>query len=353
MAMVRDFHIGSRRIGPGHPVYVVAEMSANHNQDLKTAIKIVEAAKRAGADAVKTQTYTADSLTIPEAQGGAEACAGTIWDKIGLYELYSRAFTPPEWQAKIQKAAQDLGIDFISAAFSAKDVDLLERLEVPVHKIASFEVVDLPLIEKMASTGKPLIISTGMATSEEIEEAVETAYGAGAIEIALLKCTSAYPAETLEMNLLTIPDMMNRFGVPVGLSDHSMNLEIPIAAVGLGACIIEKHLTLSRSTKGPDSEFSQEPNEFARMVEGVRIAESSIGKVHYGPGKREERSLLFRRSLYVVKTMEAGEVFSEGNVRSIRPSFGLHPRYLKQIIGRKAAKDIPSGTPLNWSLLED
>ncbi len=350
--MVRDFHIGSRRIGPGYPVYIVAEMSANHNQDLETAIELVKAAKEAGADAIKTQTYTAESLTIPMAQGGSDACAGTIWDKTSLYDLYSKAFTPPEWQAKIQKAAKDQGIDFVSTAFSPKDVDLLEDLDVQVHKVASFEIVDLPLIEKMASTGKPLIISTGMATVEEIEEALETAYGAGASEVALLKCTSAYPALSTEMNLITIHEMMNRFCVPVGLSDHSMSLEVPITAIGLGACIVEKHLTLSRSVKGPDSEFSQEPEEFARMVEAVRTAESCIGKVHYGPGKREERSLLFRRSLYVVKAIASGEVFSEENVRSIRPSLGLHPRYLKQIIGKKAAKDIPAGTPLNWSLIE-
>jgi pseudaminic acid synthase len=333
-------------------VYIVAEMSANHNQDLETAIEIVRKAKQAGADAIKTQAYTAESLTVPMAQGGSDVCSGTIWNGTSLYDLYSQAFTPPEWQATIQKAAMDQGIDFISTAFSAKDVDLLEGLDVPIHKIASFEIVDLPLIQRMVSTGKPLIISTGMATVEEIEEALETAYCAGASEVALLKCTSAYPSESIEMNLVTIPDMMDRFGVPVGLSDHSMNIEVPITAVGLGACIIEKHLTLSRSVKGPDSEFSLEPDEFAGMVDAVRTAESSMGNVHYGPMKREERSLLFRRSLYVVKTVVAGETFSEENVRSIRPALGLHPRYLKQIMGKRAAKDIGAGTPLNWSLIE-
>jgi pseudaminic acid synthase len=317
-------------------VYIVAEMSANHNQDLETAIEIVRKAKQAGADAIKTQAYTAESLTVPMAQGGSDVCSGTIWNGTSLYDLYSQAFTPPEWQATIQKAAMDQGIDFISTAFSAKDVDLLEGLDVPIHKIASFEIVDLPLIQRMVSTGKPLIISTGMATVEEIEEALETAYCAGASEVALLKCTSAYPSESIEMNLVTIPDMMDRFGVPVGLGD----------------CIIEKHLTLSRSVKGPDSEFSLEPDEFAGMVDAVRTAESSMGNVHYGPMKREERSLLFRRSLYVVKTVVAGETFSEENVRSIRPALGLHPRYLKQIMGKRAAKDIGAGTPLNWSLIE-
>jgi pseudaminic acid synthase len=342
--------IGKRKVGAGHPVYVIAEMSANHNQDFAQAVKIIEAAKECGADAIKIQTYTADTMTIASDLPCFRVGAGTLWAGRNLHDLYSEASTPWEWQPKLKSIAEGMGLDFFSTAFDPGAVDFLEAMRVPVHKIASFEIVDLPLIAKMAATGKPLIISTGMSTLAEIREAVETARGAGAREIALLKCTSAYPAPPGEMNLNTIPELARVFSVPVGLSDHTMGTVVPVAAVALGACIVEKHFTLSRSLKGPDSEFSLEPAELREMVRAIRIAESALGAVKYGTGEKEEKSIVFRRSLFVVKDVKAGEKFTEENVRAIRPGYGLHTRHLGEVLGKPAAADVPAGTPMDWAL---
>ena len=343
--------IGNRQIGPGCPVYAVAEMSANHNQDFDQAVKILHAAKEAGADAVKLQTYTPDTMTIRSDKEYFRIGKGTLWEGKTLYQLYKEAYTPWEWQLKLKEIADEIGIDLFSTAFDPTAVDFLEEMGVPVHKVASFEIVDIPLIKKMASTGKPLIISTGMATLSEIEEAVQAARKAGTTEIALLKCTSAYPAPPEEINLRTIPHLAEAFGVPVGLSDHTLGIAVPVAAVALGACIVEKHFTLSRDIPGPDSAFSLEPQEFKAMVEAIRVAEKALGKVSYEVGEREAASRVFRRSLFVVKDMKAGEVFTHENVRSIRPGYGLPPKFLKEVLGRRAACDIKAGTPLEWRMI--
>jgi pseudaminic acid synthase len=342
--------IGEKTIGGGCPVYIVAELSAYHHQQFDQALKIIQAAKAAGADAVKLQTYTPDTMTI--ASGRHEfQIEGTIWNGRNLYELYGEAYTPWEWQPRLKQAANDLGLELFSAPFDASAVDFLEEMDVPAHKLASFELVDIPLIQKMARTGKPLIMSTGMASVEEIQEAVQAACQAGCQQMALLKCTSAYPAPPEEMNLRTIPELARRFGVPVGLSDHSMGIAVPVAAVALGACIIEKHITLSRATPGPDSAFSLEPAEFKAMVEAVRVAEKALGEIHFGGGNGEESARIFRRSLYVVREMKCGEVFTMENVRSIRPACGLHTRHLSEVIGRQAACNIARGTPLSWEMV--
>ena len=349
--MTAHIEIGRRRVGAGEPVYCIAEISANHNQRFETAVRIVQAAKDAGADAVKLQTYTPDTITIQSNRECFQVGGGTLWDGRSLYDLYNEAYTPWEWQPKLKKVADDLGMQCFSSAFDASAVDFLETMNVPAHKVASFELVDLPLIQKMASTGKPLIMSTGMATIEEIEEAVTTARRAGATQIALLKCTSAYPAPADEMNLRTIPELARRFDVPVGLSDHTIGIAVPVAAVSLGACIIEKHLTLSRAAGGPDSAFSLEPEEFKAMVEGVRTAEKALGSVHFGVSERENRSRVFRRSLFVVRDLKKGEMFTSENVRSIRPGDGLHTRHLAEVLGKTATLDIARGTPLSWDLV--
>jgi pseudaminic acid synthase len=350
--MAAQIKIGGRTIGPGHPVYVVAEVSANHHHKFDEAVKIVRAAKDAGADAIKLQTYTADTITIACDRKEFRLASGTIWDGTTLYELYGQAYTPWEWQPRLKEVANDLGMDLFSTPFDATAVDFLEEMGVPAHKLASFELVDLPLIQKMARTGKPLIVSTGMSTVEEIEEAVTTARGAGATQIALLKCTSAYPALPEEMNLRTITELSRRFDVPVGLSDHTMDAAVAVAAVALGACIIEKHLTLSRSEPGPDSAFSLEPQEFKAMVDAVRIAEKALGTVHFGIEAKEASSRVFRRSLFVVQDIKQGELFTSENVRSIRPGYGLHTRHLPEVLGNRASCDIERGTPLSWELVD-
>jgi N-acetylneuraminate synthase len=311
-------------------------------------VRILHAAKEAGADAVKLQTYTPDTLTIPSEKEYFRIGGGTLWDGRTLYDLYSEAYMPWEWQPKLKEIADEIGIDLFSTAFDPTAVDFLEQMGVPVHKVASFEIVDIPLIEKMARTGKPLIISTGMATLGEIEEAVQAARRAGATQIALLKCTSAYPAPPEEMNLRTIPHMAEAFSVPVGLSDHTLGIAVPVAAVALGICIVEKHFTLSRDIPGPDSAFSLEPQEFKAMVEAIRTVEKALGTVQYGVSDRESKSRVFRRSLFVVKDMKAGDVFTEENLRSIRPGHGLAPKYLKDILGARAACDLERATPLQW-----
>jgi pseudaminic acid synthase len=349
--MTDSIEIGKRRIGSGNPTYCIAEVSANHNQDFSQAVRIVDAAKEAGADAVKLQTYTPDTITMQSRQECFRVGGGTLWDGRTLYELYGEAYTPWEWQPKLKQVANDLGMDLFSSAFDDTAVDFLENMGVPAHKLASFELVDIPLLRKMARTGKPLIMSTGMASLEEIDEAVAAAREAGATQIALLKCTSAYPAPPEEMNLKTIPEMARRFHVPVGLSDHTVGVAAPVAAVALGASILEKHLTLSRSIPGPDSAFSLEPHEFKAMVHSVRVAEKALGEVHFGLSDKEQSSRVFRRSLFVVNDMIKGEPFTAANVRSIRPGYGLHTRHLSEILGKKAARDIERGTPLSWDLV--
>jgi len=349
--MTEAISIGGRLIGPGGPTYVVAELSANHSGRFERALRIVQAAKEAGADAVKLQTYTADTITVASESEVFQIGGGTLWDGKTLHALYGEAYTPWEWQPKLKQAAEELGMQCFSSAFDPSAVDFLEQMQVPAHKVASFELVDLPLIRKMAATGKPLIMSTGMATIEEIEEAVQTARAAGAKEIALLKCTSAYPAPAEEMNLRTIPELQRRFGAPVGLSDHTMGIAVPVAAVSLGACIIEKHLSLSRADGGPDSAFSLEPAEFKAMVDAVRATEKALGEVHFGVSEQEGRSRVLRRSLFVVRDVKKGEVFTPENVRSIRPAHGLHTRHLEEVLGKSAKQDIARGTPLSWDLV--
>src|ERR1700722_19684076 len=348
---MENMRIGGRQIGKGFPAYVIAEVSANHNQKFETAEAIIRAAKEAGADAVKLQTYRPDTITIQSHQNYFHVRGGTLWDGRTLYDLYAEAFTPWEWQPRLKKIAEDLGIDLFSSAFDVTAVDFLEQMEVPAHKVASFELVDIPLIQWMSRTGKPLIMSTGMATVEENDGALRCARDAGATQIALLKCTSAYPAPAEEMNLRTIPEMARRFGVPVGLSDHTMGIAAPVAAVALGACIIEKHLTLSRSTAGPDGAFSLEPQEFKAMVDAVREAEKSLGEVQFGLSLKEEASRVFRRSLFVVEDVKQGELFTPSNVRSIRPGHGLHTRHLAEVLGKRAARNTERGTPLSWELV--
>ncbi len=343
--------INGRLVGPGHPAYLIAEVSANHNRDFDRAVQLVRAAKEAGADAVKVQTYKPDTLTIPSDQEYFRIGGGTLWDGRTLYDLYGEGSMPWEWQPELKALAEKIGLDFFSTAYDPTAVDFLEDLGVPLHKVASFEVVDLQLIERMAGTGKPLIISTGMATLGDIEEAFEAARRGGAEQIAFLKCTSAYPAPPGSMNLRTIPHLAQAFGVPVGLSDHTMGPAVPVAAVALGASIVEKHLTLSRDLPGPDSAFSMEPEEFRVMVDAIRTAEKALGTVAYGQTHEEEKSILFRRSLFVVEDMEAGEEFTDRTVRSIRPGHGLPPRHLKDVLGGRAACDIARGTPLSWDLV--
>jgi N-acetylneuraminate synthase len=346
--MIHNIAINGRLIGTGYSVYVVAELSANHNRNFYQAVELIKTAKNIGADAVKLQTYTPDTVTIQSAKECFRIGGGTLWDGHTLYDLYKEAYMPWEWQLKLKAIADEIGIDLFSTAFDLTAVDFLEEIGVPVHKVASFEIVDIPLIEKMARTGKTLIISTGMATLGEIEEAVRAARRAGATQIALLKCTSAYPAPPEEMNLRTMPHMAEAFGVPVGLSDHTLGIAVPVAAVALGACIVEKHFTLSRAIPGPDSAFSLEPHELKAMVEAIRSVEKALGEVHYGVSDRENKSRVFRRSLFVVKDVKAGELFSEENVRSIRPGYGLPPKYLQDVLGRRAIRDIKAGTPLSW-----
>jgi pseudaminic acid synthase len=342
--------IAGEKVGRDFPVFIIAEMSANHRQEFDEAVRIIRAAKKAGADAVKLQTYTPDTLTM-DSDSEHFRIKGTLWEGETLYSLYKRAYMPWEWHPKLKEVAEEEGIILFSTPFDRTAVDFLEEMNVPAYKVASFELVDIPLIEYIAGKGKPLIMSTGMATLEEIKEAVNAARAAGSKEIALLKCTSAYPAPPEEMNLRTIPDLAETFGVVSGLSDHTTGIAVPVAAVSLGASIIEKHFTLSRAKGGPDSAFSLEPDEFGAMVEAVRVAEKALGAVHYGLTKEEEKSRVFRRSLFVVKDMKAGDIFTEDNVRSIRPGHGLPPKHLKSIIGKKASKNIKGGTPLGWEMI--
>ena len=342
--------INGRRIGRGCPVYIIAEMSANHNQDFNQAVAIIKAAKEAGANAVKLQTYTPDTMTI-DCDNDYFRIKGTLWDGRNLYDLYKEAYTPWEWQPKLKEVAEELGLDLFSTPFDEQAVDFLENMNVPVYKVASFENGDIPLLRKIARTGKPIIMSLGMISLGEMEEAVRTIREEGGTQLALLKCTSAYPAPPEEINLRTIPHLSEAFEVPVGISDHTLGIAVPVAATALGACIIEKHLTLSRSVQGPDSAFSLEPTEFRAMVDAVRTVETAVGKVHYDPTPLEAKNIQFRRSLFVVQDIKAGEKLTQQNVRAIRPGFGLHTRHLPEILGQVARKDICRGTPLSWDMV--
>jgi pseudaminic acid synthase len=334
-------------------------MSANHGQDYDKAVRIIEAMKESGADAVKLQTYTADTMTIDCDNPHFLIGAGTLWEGRNLYDLYKEAFTPWEWQPKLKTIANDLGMDLFSTPFDNTAVDFLEKMDVPAYKIASFELNDTPLIRKVASTGKPMIMSTGMASIEEITEAVAAAQGEGNSGIALLKCTSAYPALPKEMHLSTIPDMAERFTLPIGLSDHTLSNSVAETAITLGACIIEKHFTLTRDDKGPDSAFSLEPHEWRAMVDAIRLQEVSkqdpkdrdvevLGEVQYGTSGEDAKSTQFRRSLFVVKDIKEGEQLTHKNIRCIRPGQGLAPKHITEVIQKTAVQDIERGTPLSW-----
>ncbi len=342
--------IAGRKIGPGHPTYVIAEMSANHMQDFDVAVRIVEAAKAAGADAIKLQTYTPDTITL-NCHSDLFLQSGTIWEGQHLYDLYQTAYTPWEWQPKLKAIAEDLGLHCFSSPFDLTAVDFLNEMDVPVFKIASFENVDVQLIKYVAQTGKPIIMSTGMATLAEIDEAVTAARAAGCEQLALLKCTSSYPAIPEEMNLSTIPHLAKTFNVPSGLSDHTMGATIPVAAVALGACIVEKHFTLSREMPTADRAFSMEPAEFKAMVTAIRTTEKALGEIKYQRTDKEKATIKFRRSLFVSKDIKAGEVFTAENVRSVRPAHGLHTRNYEAVIGRKCLADVAAGTPLSWELI--
>ena len=345
------FEIDGRVIGPGHPTYIVAELSGNHNGDIRRAFAIMDAAKRAGADAVKIQTYTADTITI-DCDRPDFRIEGGAWHGRRLHELYREAHTPWHWHADLFAHARSICITMFSTPFDATAVDFLETLGAPAYKIASFEAVDLPLIRRVATTGKPVIVSTGIADLGEIAEAVQAARGAACRSLGLLHCVSAYPASPDDMNLRTIPHLMQTFDVMSGLSDHTLDSAVAVAAVALGACIIEKHLTLARHDGGPDSSFSLEPSEFTALVASCRTAEAALGRVTYARQSGEERNAMFRRSLYAVVDIGAGEPCSARNVRSIRPGYGLAPKHVERVMGMKARRPIPRGTALSWDLLE-
>ena len=350
--MSHSIRINGREIGAGFPVYLIAELSANHNKSYEKAVQMIRSAKKSGADAVKLQTYTAETLTLKSDKPCFRIQGGTSWDGKTLYDLYQEAYTPWDWQPKLKKVANDLGMDLFSTAFDPTAVDFLEEMDVPVQKIASFEIVDIPLIEKMAKIGKPLIISTGMSNLEEIEAAVNVAQGAGADQIALLKCTSAYPALPEDMNLRCIPMLREQFKVPVGLSDHTMGSHVSVASVALGACIIEKHFTLSRKDVSVDSHFSLEPHEFKALHDGVRETEKALGDGLIRMTRNEEKLRVFRKSLFVVRDLKKGELFTEDNVKVIRPGHGLLPKYLEtRVIGKKAVCEIERGTPLSEDMI--
>ncbi|MBV4494300.1 pseudaminic acid synthase [Pseudomonas sp. SWRI12] len=348
-----SFKIGQRSIGADAPPFIIAEMSGNHNQSLEVALQIVEAAARAGAHALKLQTYTADTMTLDLSEGEFFIKdLNSLWAGTSLYDLYQKAHTPWEWHAPIFARAKALGMLAFSTPFDETSVGFLESLDVPAYKIASFENTDLPLIRRVAATGKPLIISTGMASIAELDETVRTAREAGCKDLVLLKCTSTYPATPANSNVRTIPHLRELFGCEVGLSDHSMGVGVSVAAVALGATVIEKHFTLDRAAGGVDASFSLEPAELAALVVETERAWQAMGQVRYGVTEAEQKSLVYRRSLYVTQDMAAGEVFTSQNVRAIRPGLGLAPKHLDSLIGHRARQAIKRGTALSWSLVE-
>ena len=344
--------IASREIGPHVRPYLIAEMSGNHNQSLQRALEIVDAAAAAGADAIKLQTYTADTMTLNvRTSGFVIEDPKSLWNGRQLYDLYAEAHTPWDWHAPIMERAAAKGLHCFSSPFDETAVDFLESIGAPAYKIASFENTDLPLIRKVAGTGRPVIISTGMATVAEIDEAVQTARAAGCTQIILLKCTSTYPATPETTNIRTIPNMRETFGCEVGLSDHTMGTGVAVASVALGVCLIEKHFTLSRGDGGVDSAFSMEPDEFRQLRQESERAWLALGEVTYGGTQSEEKSRAFRRSLYVSQDVKAGDTLNASNVRVVRPGFGLAPRFRDMVLGRRVARDAPAGTPIDWQLL--
>ena len=348
---LHSFEIDGRKIGPDAPPYVIAEMSGNHNGDITRAFAIMDAAKAAGADALKMQTYTADTITIDH-DGDEFRIDGGLWAGKTLYELYGEAHTPWAWHEKLFDHGRKIGLTVFSAPFDSTAVDLLESLDAPAYKIASFEAIDLPLIARVAQTGKPMIISTGMANQDEIGEAVAAARAAGAENLALLHCVSGYPAPVADSNLRVIPDLADRFDVLPGLSDHTPGTAVSVAAIALGARIIEKHVTLRRSDGGPDAAFSLEPEELAELCTATRAAFEALGSVDYTLKSSEKDNTIFRRSLYVVADIKAGETFSTENLRSIRPGFGLAPKHLPSILGQVATRDISRGSALSLDMVK-
>ena len=343
--------IGPRAVGPAHPPFIIAEMSGNHNQSLERALEIVEEAAATGAHALKMQTYTADTMTLDvDGPDFRIDDPKSLWYGRSLYDLYEEAHTPWEWHAPLFARCRELGIIPFSTPFDASAVDFLEDLGAPAYKIASFENIDLPLIRRVAATGKPVILSTGMATPAELDEAVRAARDAGCNDLVLLKCTSTYPATPENTNISTIPHMRDLFGVQVGLSDHTLGVGVAVASVALGATVIEKHFTLSRADGGVDAAFSLEPEEMKTLVAETERAWRSLGRVQYGPTEKEKASLAFRRSLYVAKDMRAGEAFTEENLRAIRPGHGLPPKFYDTLLGKRVGKDVAKGTPVSWDL---
>lgn len=343
--------IGDRNITMGERPYLIAEMSGNHNQSLDRAMEIVEAAAASGADAIKLQTYTAQTMTLNlRTEDFVINDPKSLWNGRQLYDLYEEAHTPWDWHAPIMKRAAELGLHCFSSPFDASAVDFLETLNVPAYKIASFEMIDIPLIERVAATGKPIIISTGMASVAEIGDAVNTARNAGAKDIVLLKCTSTYPATPENSNLATISNMRDTFGCAVGLSDHTHGCGVAVASVALGACVIEKHFTLRRADGGVDSAFSMEPHEFLTMREECDRAWQSIGRISYGGTKAEENSRIFRRSLYIAQDIKAGDILTAENLRAVRPGYGLPPKFLASLLGKRVARDLRAGDRADWSM---
>ncbi len=351
MNQSRNFSIGRFSVGPGHAPFIIAEMSGNHNGSLDRAFEIVRAAATAGAHALKIQTYTADTMTIDLNEGEFFIQdPNSLWKGTSLYRLYQEAHTPWEWHKPIFDLCQELGMVGFSSPFDASAVDFLEGLGVPCYKVASFENTDIPLIRKVAATGKPMIISTGMATEGELEESVTAAREAGCQQLVLLKCTSTYPASPENSHLATLPDLARRFGCHVGLSDHTLGIGVAIASVTLGAAVIEKHFTLGRAEGGVDSAFSMEPGELKALVEETSRAWLALGQVHYGPTEQEKKSLQFRRTLYIVMDLRAGDVLTAENLRAIRPGLGLPPKFIDQLLGRRVKQDVKRGTPASWDL---
>ncbi len=350
--MINEISINGRKIGPSHAPYVIAEMSANHNGNIEAAFKIIKEAKKAGADAIKMQTYTPDTLTLNSDLPDFQITDG-LWAGRTLYDLYEWAHTPWEWHKPLFENARQLGITIFSSPFDSTAVDLLEDLNAPAYKIASFEAVDLPLIKYAASTGKPIIISTGMADAEEIQEAIDAARAGGCKELAVLHCVSGYPAPAEDYNLHTIPDMMQRFGLVTGLSDHTLDNTTAITSVALGASIIEKHFTLDRNGGGPDDSFSLEPADLAALCQGAKTAWQALGRVDYGRKSSEQANVKFRRSLYFVRDLKAGDMVTTDSIRSVRPGFGLMPRDIDRVINQRVAKDVTVGTPVSWACFDD
>ena len=352
MSCKSEINIAGRKIGSNHPPFIIAEMSGNHNQSLDRALAIVEAAAKAGAHAVKLQTYTADTMTLDIAEREFFINdPDSLWKGKSLYDLYKEAYTPWEWHKPIFDRCRELGLIYMSTPFDDTAVDFLEELNVPCYKIASFENTDILLIRKVAATGKPMIISTGMATIAELDEAVRTAREAGCRNLILLKCTSSYPATPENTNILTIPHMTKLFDCQVGLSDHTMGIGAAVASVALGAIMIEKHFTLSRADGGVDSAFSVEPDEMRALVAETKRAWQALGKISYGPTEKEKKSLIFRRSLYIVQDMKKGDTLTKENVRAIRPGLGLPPKYYDMLLGKRVNKDVQRGTAVNLELV--